>query len=61
MDNSELKSYCQFCLIQQSSDNLRMPITRKIKQDFFDITQKKVNYKIICFDFHISNFSFNLK
>lgn len=37
-----IKFYCQFCLKIQTKDDLKMPITRKMKQQFFAATQRKV-------------------
>lgn len=42
LDLNKIKFYCQFCLKLQNKDDLKMPISRKIKQNFFDLTQKKV-------------------
>ena len=42
LDETKIKFYCQFCLKSQTKDDLKMPINRKIKQNFFTITEKKV-------------------
>ncbi|CAG9808746.1 unnamed protein product [Chironomus riparius] len=45
---TDIKAYCQFCLNIQTKEDLRMPITRKIKQDFFNLTRKKLNTTVYC-------------
>lgn len=37
-----IKSYCQFCLKQQTKDHPKIPISRDLKQNFQDLTHLKV-------------------
>lgn len=42
MQETDLKSICQFCLKEQIAEHAKIPINRQLKQSFFKLTQKKV-------------------
>lgn len=43
MERERLKQLCQFCMKDQKRDHLKLPISRLMKQNFYQITQIKVN------------------
>lgn len=43
MERAKIKEYCQFCLKQQTYEHPKISINLLLKENFFKVTQKKVN------------------